>query len=282
MEHGHGDLPEEVDGTWDISSSLLSACFEKYRTTPSEELEFRRLQLGALLLGLFAVEVLRFVASPGQLLFIPGLVVCLVGNRARCSLRPWDLTLFVALAAVVAVTDLVSLVAGWRGGFPEIAESFRLSSCQRVGTTGDILAPMIELLCVKVASGSYLKAEHLFVDVCSFSRVHGAYEGCTSSRRHSSSNSSTSCPTSAVTGSIVSPLSSLADYFCTFVSDAFGEAQDRKPLRETEAVLSMPAPLPSCQECGAEAAGYGAGFGTGIFAESLYCSQCWKKWYQVT
>ncbi|CAE7365777.1 unnamed protein product [Symbiodinium natans] len=167
--------PSEGDGAWNMLFTLLETCFQKYCATPLEEIEFRRLQFGALLLALFAVEVLRLVV--GQLLFIPGLLVCLVGNRARCSLRPWDLTLFMVLAAAVAIMDSVNLAAGFRGGFPEIAERLRLPSCQRVGSIGDLLAPMLELCCLKVASASYLKAEHLIVD------AHRMRSGYASSQR---------------------------------------------------------------------------------------------------
>ncbi|CAJ1462156.1 unnamed protein product, partial [Effrenium voratum] len=141
------------------AASLLGSCFEGYFLTPVEELEVRRMQLGALLLALFASEALRL--ATGQLLSVPGLVVCLVGNRARCSLRPWDLGAFLALGGSVAVLDVVSL-AGILEATGFQAPSAR-APCQRVAFSGAVAAPLLELMCLKVAWGSYVTRDHFFV-----------------------------------------------------------------------------------------------------------------------
>ena len=102
-----------------------------------------RAQLGALLLCSFAIQVLRLVS--GQLLALLGLLTCLVGNKARCSLCDWDLWLLVVLATCAATLDVLSLL-------PAVDErlSFeRLKPCQRVAMLGAVAAPVLELLCVQ-------------------------------------------------------------------------------------------------------------------------------------
>lgn len=117
-------------------------------------------RLGALLLASFAVQVLRLVTGWGvwssvgaggrQLLGLLGLLACLAGNRARCTLADWDLWLLVVLATTAATLDVVSVVVDL-DTIERLSLGWRLAPCQRVAMLGAVAAPILEVLCVQAS-----------------------------------------------------------------------------------------------------------------------------------
>lgn len=245
----------------DMCSGWLSSCFQSYTRTTIDELEVRRMQLGALLLACFAVQVLRLVT--GQLLSILGLMTCLAGNKARCTLCDWDLWVLVIMASCGAALDLASLAVNL-----DILAGFnldwRMAPCRRVAMTGAIVAPFLEICCVQVALYSYLpRDKYFFVPTNGQSYGHVNALRAAAGARHSSFTTP-ECPDK-------SAIESFTDRIRSIVRGEPEEEAD--PSSATNSFR--------CQQCQVTISS-GSRLGTGQYADCVYCEGCWAAWHSTS
>lgn len=147
----------------------------KYMPTEIEELEYNRQSMLLSLTGQFTVVLFRFLTghwSAGAI----GLVVFIVGNKARCSLHNATLTSFVVLGLGAGALDsmelLHSLVEHGTGFFAFPLEANLFQDLSSIALT---LAPVAEVSGARVAWDSFLQPELLLRSHRGAMQVHPGY-----------------------------------------------------------------------------------------------------------
>ncbi|CAK9083079.1 unnamed protein product, partial [Durusdinium trenchii] len=240
-----------------MCSGWFSWCFQSYTRSTIEELEARRTQLAGLLLTCFGVQVLRL--ATGQLLSMLGLLTCLVGNKARCTLCDWDLWALVVVGTSAATLDLVSLAVDL-GTFGSFNVGWRLAPCRRIALLGAILAPLLEVWCVQVALCSYIpRHEYL---VAAHMQSYGHIDGrdvAAAGARFKKNSGTTSTLFTSLRAAVLGEPEEEVDPVSPPVQDESGSAHAQ------------------CSQCQMTIQRAGR-LGTGLYGDCLYCEDCWVAW----
>jgi len=133
----------------------------RYMPTDIEELEERRTSLLLSLTGQFTVVLFRFMTGHWSSAVI-GLVVFVVGNRARCSLQNTTLTSFVVLGFGTGLLDSVDLLHNILSyGSHFFVLPLEANLLQDLYAISLVLAPAVEIGGARVAWDSFLQPELL-------------------------------------------------------------------------------------------------------------------------
>lgn len=259
-----------------------------YQPTYVEELELQRENLALALIG--QLTVVSFRLWTGHVAGgVVGLIVFVVGNRARCSLQTSSLTAYICFSFALGALDSADLLqhlgAGLTEGFGTdfFALPFQTHVLQDLGAISILLAPVTEIYGAWTASGSYAKPDMFFLPQNSTVACTLGYGPV-----------SWYTPEQMVPRPLVTPFRAQAwaegFHGCPRTSAAglghcwVAAAEPLQPQGGGQTWQGGSGQACSCQEtcagCGALLASGSGWRGTGPRNGGTYCGPCWDRWLE--
>eukprot|EP00435_Cladocopium_sp_Y103_P061074 s211_g22.t1 len=133
----------------------------KYCPSTVQSLETRRENFALALTGQLSVFFCRFLSGHFGSSSV-GLLVFVVGNNARCSLQPSELTCYIALACGAGTLDILDLVQQVVAGTIAVHLPFADHLALNLQAFGLLIAPICEFAGSHMAWGCYLTPAMLF------------------------------------------------------------------------------------------------------------------------
>lgn len=261
----------EYFGSSNPQDACVELCMPKYMATSVCHLEERREHLGLALAGQLIVVTCRCLSGDvgGA---IVGMVIFVIGNQARCSLRVWPLTTYIVVAAPFGIIDTFSLVRSlWTLGtgfvFPTLTQHL-LADLQAVSL---LIAPAAEIWGASLASESYLDPTMVFLPSPGHSGNFSSSLPLAPAMQYLQPGHGRSQVQGYLGGQNF--LAQGLQFFAPSAPYA-STASPRASMGDTGG-----ADEDCCYHCGQPIRTAQEGwFGTGAHTDMLYCGRCWASW----
>lgn len=281
----------------------------KYCPSTVQSLETRRENFALSLAGQLSVFFCRFLSGHFGSSSV-GLLVFVVGNNARCSLQPSELTCYIALACGAGTLDILDLLQQVVAGTIAVHLPFADHLALNLQAFGLLMAPICEFAGSHMAWGCYLTPAMLFegpevrsmvMDPRAYPQVMSTYQR---QMFHSlpmrlpgpaSGPSGPSAPGGDPMRTRMPPVEAgWGDQVASMIPmwgwpdvqaympfaggyqvDALASSSQEQPHASMKRRNSVDV---ACAECGNTIRAGQGRCGTGDFFGCVYCSNCWNVW----